>query len=168
VVRVKITRVNEQTISIGPMDLFCIELLHQIRLSAKVDGDAKVQERLFPSPTGGRDHETDEEWREYVGPGLQDTFDSNLAVIEQDLRNFPPPTPADDRHTLHVPIDHLDAWIHGLNQARLAIAARYDFTEKEMEASIPMEGDTRALALFQVHFYGWLQESFLRVVDDEW
>lgn len=165
--RVKITRVDEQTISIGPLDLFCIELLHQIRLSTAVEGNEKVRERLFPSPTGGRDHEMDEEWRDYVGPGLRETFDSNLGVIDQDLKSFPPSAPANDHHTLHLPIAHLDAWVHGLNHARLAISARHDFTEKEMESAIPMEGDMRALALFQVHFYGWLQESFLRVLEEE-
>jgi hypothetical protein len=166
--RVKITRVDEQTISIGPMDLFCTELLRQIRLSATAEDDGKVPERLYPSPTFGKDHEFDEEWRDYVRPGLEEIFDSNLSTIDQDLANFPPTKPADDHHTLHIPVSHLEAWVHGLNQARLAIAARYGFEEKEMDSNIPMDGDVRALALFQVHFYGWLQECFLRVLDDEW
>jgi hypothetical protein len=165
---VKIARVDEQTISVGPLDLFCTELLHQIRVSSTVEGKGKVDERLYPSPTGGRDREFDEEWCEYVRPGLEEIYDSNLTVIDQDLANFPPSRPADDHHTLHLPVKHLDAWVHGLNQARLAIAARYGFHEKEMESSIPMDGDVRALALFQVHFYGWLQECFLRVLDGEW
>ena len=60
---------------------------------------------------------------------------------------------------------HLEAWIHALNQARLALAARHDFSERELEREIPAEGDDRAFALFQIHFYGLLQEFFLRQLD---
>ena len=163
----KISRVDEQTISLGPMDLFCTELLHQIRLSATVEGEGAVQDRLFPSPTGGQDDEFDEEWKEYVGTELAELFESHLTTIDKDIEDFPPSLPAANHHTLHLPIKHLEAWVHGLNQARLAIAARYGFEEKEMEDSIPLDGDVRALALFQVHFYGWLQECFLRVLGEE-
>jgi hypothetical protein len=166
---VKITRLDEQTISVGPLDLFCTELLHQIHLCA--DPEARDNEaaraRLFPSPTRGADQEFDQDWRDYVEPGLAELFASNLDIIQKDLANFPPARPAADHHTLHLPIKHLEAWIHGLNQARLALAARYDFSEKEMEAEIPPNGDMRSLALFQVHFYGWLEECFLRVLGDD-
>jgi hypothetical protein len=63
-------------------------------------------------------------------------------------------------------VKHLEAWIHALNQARLALSARFGFTERDMEDAIPIEGDQRALALFQVHFYGFLQECFLRQLED--
>lgn len=163
----KITRLNERTIAIGPLDLFCTELLHQIRLSANPEGYRAAEERFFPSPTGGRDEEFDEDWAEYIQPELAELFASSIQVIEKDLAGFPPSLPADDHHTLELPISHLETWVHGLNQARLAIAARYHFTEKDMDDEIAIDGDVRALALFQVHFYGWLQECFLRIIEDE-
>lgn len=163
----RIARVDEHTISIGPLDLFCTELLHQIHLCASAGDDPAVRERLFPSPTGGKNAEIDHEWEEYVTAGLEELFTSNLEVIEKDLVGFPPAKPAGDHYTLHIPVKHLEAWIHGLNQARLALAARYDFDEEDMDGPIPAEGDSRALALFQVHFYGLLQECFLRVLEEE-
>ena len=62
---------------------------------------------------------------------------------------------------------NLDAWIHTLNQARLAISTRYDFTEEDMEKRVSLGGDARGLALFQVHFYGFVQECFLQQIEDE-
>ena len=141
----KIIRLNERTIAIGPMDLFCTELLHQIRLSANPEGDRAAKERLFPSPTRGMDEEFDEEWIEYITPELAELFASSIQVIEKDLADFPPSLPADDHHTLELPISHLEAWIHGLNQARLVTAARYNFTEEDMDNEVPLDGDIRAV-----------------------
>lgn len=165
--RVKISRIDEQTIAIGPLDLFSTELLHQIHLSVDPDGSPEVRGRLYPSPTKGADADFDNDWKEFVEPDLKDMFATSIEVIEQDIAEFPPARPAADHHTLHLPIKNLEAWIHGLNQARLALAARYGFTEKEMDGPFPDGGDMKALALFQVHFYGWLQECFLRVLEEE-
>jgi hypothetical protein len=163
---VKIQRCDDHTISIGPLDLLCCELLNQIRVSAIPDDTEAVRERLFPSPTHGEDEEFDEEWREYVDPELRHLFESSLETIQSDLEDFPPKTPAEEGHTLKIPVDHLEAWVHGLNQARLAIAARNGFGEEEMDDGVPFGGDGRALALFQVHFYGFLQECFLRLLGE--
>lgn len=163
----KVTRIDEQTVAIGPLDLFSTELLHQIHLSANPEGSREARERLFPSPTRGADADIDQDWVDFVEPDLADLFATSIEVIQNDIADFPPALPAADQHTLHLPIKNLDAWVHGLNQARLALAARYNFTEKEIDAPIPMNGDVSALALFQVHFYGWLQECFLRVLRDD-
>jgi hypothetical protein len=162
-----IRRVDEQTISIGPLDLFSTELLHQIRNSANPADSAEAKRRLYPSPTNGVDPEYDEEWIDYTSSELAELFASSIEVIEGDLADFPPALPAADHHTLLLPIKHLEAWIHGLNQARLALSARYHFTEKEMDGALPMGGDMKDLALVQVHFYAGLQECFLRILRDE-
>jgi hypothetical protein len=36
-----------------------------------------------------------------------------------------------------------------------------------MELAMPLAGDARSLALFQVHFYGFLMECFLRELESE-
>ena len=105
-------------------------------------------------------------WRNYVEPGLRELFQSSLEIIANDLADFPGALPEED-YTLSLPLTHLEPWVHGLNQARLALAARYSFTEEEMEGRMPLDGDTRAFALFQVHFYGFLQECFLRELGDD-
>ena len=66
---------------------------------------------------------------------------------------------------LAIPIKHLESWIHGLNQARLALAARHSFTEEDMDRILPLAGDPHSLALLQVRFYGILQELFLQELE---
>ena len=160
----KIERSDEQTVSIGPLDLLCCELLHQIRVSAAPGESKAARARLFPSPSGGQDRGLDRDWRDYIESDLAHLFESHLEVIDRDLEDFPGDQPESEGYTLHVPVKNLEAWIHGLNQARLALTARYNFTEDDMNGRIPSDGDVRALTLFQVHFYGLLQECFLRVL----
>ena len=160
----KIERLNDKIVAIGPLDLLGCDLLHQIRVSAEPGDSVAAKERLFPPPIRDKRSELRQEWKEYVEPELAQLFASHLDIIEKDLKNFPRGEPDEGSHTLHIPVKHLDAWIHGLNQARLSIAARNNFTERDMDGPIPLEGDARALALFKVWFYGILEECFLRIL----
>jgi hypothetical protein len=76
--------------------------------------------------------------------------------VNEDLKSMA------DGDSVRLPVRHLDAWIHALNQARLALAARHEFTDQELERETPVEGGPRAAVLFQMHFYGLLQEFLLR------
>ena len=50
-----------------------------------------------------------------------------------------------------------------LNQARLVIAARRGFGEKEMDEDLPFPPfGERDLDLFRIHFYDFLQQVILR------
>jgi hypothetical protein len=65
--------------------------------------------------------------------------------------------------TLRIPAKHADAWLNALNQARLALAAKYDFTDGELcdHYRSPV-ASRRDLSLFQVNLYGFIQEFILR------
>jgi hypothetical protein len=56
--------------------------------------------------------------------------------------------------------------LSALNQARLVIAAKCNFTDGELcdHYRSPI-GSRRDLSLFQVNFYGFLQEFILRELD---
>jgi len=65
--------------------------------------------------------------------------------------------------TLRIPAKHADAWLNALNHARLVIAVKNNFTEAELNDHLHSPiGSRRDLSLFQVNFYGFLQEFFLR------
>ncbi len=161
----RVLRVNDLTVNVGPLDVFAIELLHQVPVIARDDNEASTA-RLYPSPTDELEPEFDEEWKVYVSPDLQHLFAGSLEIMEQDLADFPPVDDSANTHTLTLPVSHLDAWVHGLNQARLALAARHGFDEDDIEGRLPFEDGHRALALFQIHLYGFLQECFLMELGD--
>ncbi len=163
----QITRPDDQTVRLSRLDAFLAELLRRIPKSADPGDNAAARTRLFSAPSHD-DAETElvEDWREYVAPELRRIFLTTLEVIEGDL----PKLQIDKKSgegTLSIPLSHLESWIHGLNQARLALAASHDFTEEEMERSLPLGADPRALALVQVRFYGVLQELFLRELEGD-
>ena len=160
----KIQRLDAKTIALEEIDGLIAELLRQIPASADPTGSDAATQRLYPSPTGGREPEADADWCEYVEPGLRELFMDAVTVVREDLKGFPAKKRA-TQHTLQLPVKHLEAWIHALNQARLALAARHDFAERELEHEYPAEGGVRAFALFQIHFYGLLQEFFLRQLE---
>jgi hypothetical protein len=161
---VDIQRIDEQTIAIEDLDLFLCELLQQIPVSADPSGSESACSRLYSSPTHGAEPEFDEEWKEYVEPEMHQQFESALDVVREDMSDLPSGE-GDAHHTLFVPVDHLESWIHALNQARLALGSRYEVTEEDMD-SIPTGGDERALAIFQIHLYGYLQERFLTELEE--
>ncbi|RYD71775.1 MAG: DUF2017 family protein, partial [Verrucomicrobiaceae bacterium] len=128
-----IQRIDDQTVAIEDLDLFLCELLQQIPVSADPSDNESACSRLYSSPTQGAEPEFDEEWKEYVEPEMREHFESALDVVRGDMMDFPS-TEADGHQALLVPVAHLESWIHALNQARLALGARYDVTEDDMDS----------------------------------
>ncbi|HEV7867689.1 MAG TPA: DUF2017 family protein [Chthoniobacteraceae bacterium] len=159
-----LNRIDENTIALEEVDPFCADLLEQIVPNADPGDDPAARNRIYSSPTHGADPEADDEWKEYVEPELRILFRDALEVVRSDLENLSPPEPALVRH-LHLPLDHLEAWIHALNQARLVLSTRFQFGEHEMERLVPTGANDRSLALLRVHLYGALQEYFLQQLD---
>jgi hypothetical protein len=160
----KIHRLDTETVALEEIDSLLADLLHKIPLSTDPSGSEAATARLFPAPTEGREPSADADWQEYVEPELRELFRDAVGVVRADLKRF------QSRATngpvkLEVPVKHLEAWIHALNQARLALTARYSFSEREIESETPTEGGARMLVLFQIHFYGLLQEFFLQQLD---
>lgn len=162
----RIGRVDAAHIGLTELDSLCCELLR--RIPSHVDTrDASVRHRLFSTPTDGREPAFDEEWRDYVEPTLRQLFQTSLETIREDLQMLQPPAPGGHDGILRIPIAHLDAWIHGLNQARIALAARHGFAETESERLELDSADPRAIALFHIEFYALLMEWFLRELEGE-
>ena len=150
---------------LSQLDQLLSELLRRVVRSADPSGSEAAHARLFSAPThDASEAEMAEDWRRYVEPELAQLFQSALEIIEGDVKALRMDHKAGEAK-LSIPVSHLESWIHGLNQARLTLAARYDFKEKEMDRVLPVTGDERAFALLQIRFYGILQEFFLRELE---
>lgn len=144
---------------ISGMPVFLRDLLLEIEAAAKHDDDERVYHRIFSAPAAEEETELLDEWKSYVEPELQALFRTSIEVVREDLTKF---TRDSSGARLRIPTEHFDSWLNALNQARLALAARYSFQEADMLADPSVEiGSPRARALFQVHFYGVLQEVLL-------
>ena len=158
-----IKRLDENTVVFSDLDYFFYELLRQIPLAALVEEGDAAHARLYPSPSDKGDERMEEEWEEFVTPELKELFQSSLETVRQDLETIPSGQ-AQYLRDLHVPVSHLSAWINALNQARLALAARHGISEREIEGVLT-ENHIRTLAIFQIDFYGMVQERLMRELD---
>jgi hypothetical protein len=158
---------RDDQIEISELDPFLAELLRQIPASASPDGAPVAEQRLFSSPANKKEKELCAEWKQYVEPELRRLFQTATETVAADLEQLNGNEKSLANRTLRIPGKHTDAWLNALNQARLVIAAKNNFTEGELgdQFRSPI-GSRRDLSLFQINFYGFLQEFILRELDE--
>lgn len=144
------------------IDPFLAELLRQIPESADPAENQSAQRRLFSAPAPECE-EICREWKLYVEPELRRLFESATQRVTSDLQQLNGKRKPFANCTLRIPLANAEAWLNTLNQARLVIASKYGFSDAELcdHYRSPM-GSRRDLSLFQVNFYGFLQECILR------
>ena len=157
---------NNGVLEISEIDPFLAELLRQIPVSTHPESVPAAEQRLFSPPAGPNEKELCAEWKIYVEPELRRLFRTATETVESDLRQLGKNEKSFANSRLRIPQEHSEAWLNALNQARLAIAAKYDFTEAELcdHYRSPI-GSRRDLSLFKVNFYGFLQEFILREME---
>jgi hypothetical protein len=159
-------RRNGEVLELSELDPFLAELLRQIPASTKCDGLEAAESRLFSRPAEASENEICAEWKIYVEPELRRLFRTATETVAADLQQLNGSEKPFANCALCIPTEHAEAWLNALNQARLVIAAKYNFNEGELcdHYRSPI-GSRRDLSLFQVNFYGFLQEFILREVE---
>ena len=155
---------EEGDVVFGNLDDFLADLLRRLPAAAAIDDEA-ARKRLFGSPTGGKDPEADEEWKDVVEPDLEELFQSHVEIVERDLQKLNGSGDEEGEFELRVPGEHLRAWVHTLNQARIALAAKYDINEADMEGRGEFESEEKGFAFLQVEIYGLVFGFLLRHTD---
>ena len=149
-------------LEISELDPFLAELLRQIPDSTRTEGTEAAQQRLFSLPAQTSEREICAEWKVYVEPELRRLFQTATETVATDLQQLNGSTKPFANCTLRIPTQNAEAWLNALNQARLVIAAKYNFSDVDLcdHYRSPI-GSRRDLGLFQVNFYGFLQEFIL-------
>jgi len=154
---------EDDALQISDLDPFLAELLRQIPLSANPAGAPGAEARLFSQPSA--EEEMCAEWKSYVEPELRRLFRTASETVADDLAQLNGNEKSLSNCTLHIQIEHADAWLNTLNQARLVIATKYKFSDEELnDHDRSPIGSRRDLGLFQINFYGFLQEFILREI----
>ncbi len=155
-------------VEISDLDPFLAELLRQIPASADPEGLPAAEARLYSAPSTQAEKELCQEWKLYVEPGLRRLFQSATETVSEDLKQLCGKEKSLTNRTLRIPAQHMDAWLNALNQARLALAAKNNFTDLELgDHHRSPVGSRRDLSLFQVNFYGFIQEFILRAMNND-
>lgn len=157
---------GQNGLELSELDPFLAELLRQIPSSTRTEGEARAEERVFTKPAAEDERELCAEWKTYVEPELRRLFRTATETVMADLEQLNGDDNDFTNRTLRIPTAHADAWLNTLNQARLVIAAKNNFSDGELcDHDRSPIGSRRDLSLFQVNFYGFLQEFILRELD---
>ena len=165
------------TLVFDGIEPFFLDLLRRLPRLADPADDPAAKPRLYSAPMsrGADGDEFNEDWERYVEPEIRSLFRTAQQTVEEDLA--PLPEAADQEPVgvfdpaaflptsvrLEIPAPHLEAWWSVLNQARLVIAARRGFGERDMESETPFPPfSERELDLFRVNFYDEMQQIVLR------
>jgi hypothetical protein len=165
---VEVQLLGADILLISDLNLFLSELLKQIPQAADPEGSEQAASRMFSDPASREEEAFLEDWRDYVKPELEELFAGALDVVRADLARMESyDQEGDQRFRVAIPMAHADQWLNGLNQARLVLAAKQNVTEKDLQ----MERQEtlvslRDLQLFQIHFYGYLQECLLQFMEN--
>lgn len=156
----KLSATAEGILALEEIPPFLFQILKEIVTKGASD-DPAVESRFYPAPA--EDPLLVEDWKSLVQPELQELFLSTREVVHADLRRA---VQKDGVFFMEIPPNHMDAWLNALNQARLAIAEENHFEEKDLSGDVsPDPEDPRTFALFQISFYGFLQECLVRLQD---
>lgn len=153
-------------LELSELDPFLAELLRQVPASARAEDDPVAEARIYSAPCSAPRDELCSEWKAYVKPELRRLFQTAIETVALDLAQLNGNEKTFANRSLKIPAVHAEAWLSALNQARLVITAKNDFTENELgdHCRSPI-GSRRDLSLFQVNFYGFLQEFILREIN---
>jgi Domain of unknown function (DUF2017) len=139
------------------------ELLKQVPLCCEFEGNSKVESRIFPVPAARTEEEFLKDWNVFVRPELRSLFLSAKQVVESDLTTLKTKLGVLGRFL--VPLDHGEPWLNTLNQARLVLATKFEFTEAELSTfDLPRTFSERELVLHQINFYAAIQERLIEIL----
>jgi hypothetical protein len=161
-----IRRLKENSIEFIDIEPLEAELLRQVPGVCESGGDDRSEARLFSDPADSSDSQFLTDWAEYVRPELRHLFISSRNTVKEDLKklsNLP-----GRLGRLVVPRVHSDAWLNALNQARLILATKFNFTDRELSMhEAPKWFSRRDLVLQQINFYAEIQERIIDAIEEE-
>ena len=161
-----IRRLKENSIELMDIEPIEAELLRQVPGVCDSGGDSRSEARLFSSPADSSEGQFLNDWTEYVRPELKHLFLSARNTVKEDLEklsDFP-----GRLGRLVVPRAHGDAWLNALNQARLILATKFNFSDRELSLhEAPKWFSRRDLVLQQINFYAEIQERIIDAIEDK-
>jgi Domain of unknown function (DUF2017) len=161
-----IRRLKESSIELTEIEPIEAELLRKVPSVCDTGEDNRAEARLFSRPADVIERQFLKDWDEYVRPELRHLFLSARKTVQADLENLLDRPGRLSR--LIVPRAHGDAWLSTLNQARLILASKFEFSDEELSMhEAPKSFSRRDLALLQINFYAAIQERIIDAMELE-
>jgi hypothetical protein len=106
-VTVEVTRTADG-LRLARLDLFFVELLRQIPLSADPHDCDAARDRIYPVASNDPgEAQANEEWRTYVHPELKELFTTSTEAVRGDLEDFEQLDESQDNWAFEIPSTRL-------------------------------------------------------------
>jgi hypothetical protein len=155
---------KDGSVSIVGLQPAFVAALMDLPQALQDDGNEKVRRRLYPEPS--EDRAQQEEWARFVRPELFALVASAREIVSKDLARLSRAKGRQAVWNLKIPARHVSAWMSALQAARLALGARHDIGEAEMEGRVTALDETRQLALAKIHILAWIQELLIEATEE--
>lgn len=102
-----------------------------------------------------------EDWEELVMPDLRETFEGQVGEVGRAIE-VAARAAAEGPGQVFIEKEDGEAWFGALNQARLALHSRYDFSDDEPD--VVAMSEAKRSAFFRYQFYMVIQDLLLKRV----
>src|SRR6266446_8100492 len=161
-----IHRLNEDSIGFTDIEPIEADLLRQIPTLCDLSGDSRAASRLFSNPADSSEAQFLADWDEYVRPELRHVFVSARETVEKDLAAMEERPGQPSR--LVILSAHGEAWLNTLNQVRIILANKFEFSDEELSLhEVPRSFSRRDLVLLQINFYAAIQERIIDALEGD-
>ncbi|MGA2138296.1 MAG: DUF2017 family protein [Verrucomicrobiia bacterium] len=160
--RLRVQPFDEKRIRISGIPPVLAFMLRELPEILELRDSPDAQTRLFPNPTA-EDEKANDEWREVTGPELRHLFVSAGETVARDLTALTADEAAPQEHQVTFPVEHVNAWMSALNQARLILAAVHEIGDKDMNRTDFDPTSSRDVAALRIHLLGYLLHLFVEL-----
>jgi hypothetical protein len=160
--RLRLRRHGPKHIQITGVHPLLAACLHELPEILGLRDQPAAARRLSPPPTA--DEKINADWQSLIAPELRHLFVSAGETVTRDLTGLQPDPDRTGAWQVTFPLEHLNAWMSALNQARLILGELFQITERDMHPAEFDPVDPRHVAMLKIEVLG---ELLLRFVDME-
>jgi hypothetical protein len=153
---------DEKRIRISAIPPLLAVMLRELPEILELRDSPDAQARLFPNPTA-KDDKVNHEWHQVAAPELRHLFVSAGETVARDLTALTADETTPDHYQVTFPIEHVNAWMSALNQARLILAAVHKLRDQDMNRTDFDPKSSKDVAALRIHLLGYLLHLFVEL-----
>ena len=154
-ITLRVERSGEKHIHVTGLDPVILDCLHALPEIFDQRDQPAARRRLLPDPTTDRAINAD--WQQTITPELRHMFVAATDTVTRDLTGITP----DGELTFAV--EHLNAWMSALNEARLILGELFHITDADMDTPEFDVTTPKGLAVFRIHVLGYFLQLLVEL-----
>jgi hypothetical protein len=158
----RVQPIDEKRVRISGIPPVLAAMLRELPETLELRELPDAHARLFPNPTADHDKINDE-WQQMVTPELTHLFVSAGETVTRDLTAMASGQANPEEYQVTFPVEHVNAWMSAINQARLILAEVHKIGDEEMNRTAFDPRSPKHMASLRIHLLGYLLHLFVEL-----